>query len=297
MTGSSIYLGRVGNPVLLSPPPIQNIDMTLERPTATTDLLSGAKVVDRFGRGRRRYTLAWEHLTTDELHTIEWLALLPGPLVLDMPDRRNRLTANQSTGSGVLRATEGMTARFQGTVSSSTAQSRSAPRSFAWATGTALGSTGRGLYCYTSNTVVDDTWHPVRGGAFYASAGYLRTSAAVNMQAGFDYHDATGAYIGTSPVGTSTAVSTSGFTRVERTGVQAPANAAYGIPFWLNATTTGAAITVYHDDLMVEEVSAAGVACGVFVVGTGVPRVSVVETPATSLLMGYTSPSLTLQEL
>ena len=296
MTGSSIYLGRVGQPILLSPPPIQNIDMSLERPTATTDLLSGAKVADRFGRGRRRYTLAWEHLTPDELHTIEWLALLPGPLVLDMPDRRNRLTANQSTGSGVLRTTEGMTARFQGTVSSSTTQSRSAPRSWAWATGTALGSVNRGLYCYTSTSVVDDTWHPVRAGAWYASAGWLRSSATVDMRAGFDWHDATGTYLSTSSFGSIITVSTS-FALVQVAGVQAPANAAYGIPMWLNAGTTGAAVTVWHDDLMVEEVSGAGVAAGTFVVGTGVPRVSVVETPSNSLRMGYVSPSLVLQEL
>jgi hypothetical protein len=292
-----VYLGPPGAMVAL-PPPLPNIEMPLQRPTAEQQFADGGVLVDRFGDGRRRYTIQWEHLTVDELAIIERLALLPGPLILDMPDRRNRLTANQSSGGDVRRTDDGVLARFQGVESVSTVQFRSAPRSFAWATGTALAATGRGLYLYNSATVVDRTWHPVRGGAFYVSAGYLRATAAVNMQAGFDWHDATGAFLSASAFGSSTAVSTANFaTRVERSGVAAPAGAAYGIPFWLNANTTGAAITVYLDDPMVSEVNAAGVAAGAYVIGTGMPRVAVVETPASSRLIGYTSPTLVLQEV
>ena len=106
---------------------------------------------------------------------------------------------------------------------------------------------------------MDDTWHPVRPGAFYACAARLRTSATVSMRAGFDWHGPTGTYLSTSAFGTDTAVSTSSFTLVSKTGVVAPAGAAYGIPFWVNATTTGSAITVYLDDPQAEEVDAAGV--------------------------------------
>jgi hypothetical protein len=296
MAGTDIYLGPPGLPVKL-PPPVPGIELPLERPTAVQELGSGAKWVDRFGRGRRRYSLSWEQLTVDELTTIERLAMLPGPLILDMPDRRNRLTANQSNGGDVLRTDEGVLARFQGVEGVSTAQFRSAPRSFSWDTTGALGSTNRGLYFYSSSTVVDDTWHSVRVGAFYAATAWLRSTVAVNMYAGFDWMDAAGAYISTSAFGTAVGITTTGFSQVTRTGVAAVANAAYGIPFWINSATTGSTLVVYVDDAMVEEVSAAGVSPSAHVVGTGMPRVSVIETPASSRLLGYTSPTLVLQEL
>lgn len=294
------YLGPAGSLVAL-PPPLRDIARPLSRPAVQQVALGGAVTLDRMGRGRRSHTLAWSYLTPDEAAVLERLWQLPGELILDDPSRRNRLTANQSTGGDTGRTADGCIARFQGTVSVSTAQARSGARSFAWATGTALAVTNRGLYLYNgpSPEPVDDTWHPVRPGAFYAHAGYLRSTAAVSMYGGWDWHDAAGAYLSTSAIGTSTALSTSNFsTRVERTGVAAPAGAAYGIPFYLNATTTGAAITVYLDEPQVEEVTAAGVSCGAYVIGSGVPRVATTgELPQTTPLAGWENLELALVEL
>jgi hypothetical protein len=293
---TDIYLGPVGQAVKL-PGNTRPVELPLSWPTAFQELLSGASVVDRVGRGRRRYSLKWEALLPDEWAILERLALLPGPLVLDMPDRRNRLTANQSTGGDTGRTTAGVIARFQGTVAVSGAQFRSAPNSFAWSTGTALAATGRGLYLYNSATAVDDTWHPVRPSTSYVVSGYLRTSAAVSMQAGLDWHDASGTYLSSS-LGTGTALPTGDWNTRVWVSASAPATAAWGIPLWINTTTTGAAITVYLDDPMVHEGSAAVVGdIPVQVVGTGVPRVAVVEFPASSALLGYQDLDLVLQEL
>jgi hypothetical protein len=285
------YLGPPGAPILL-PPNIAPVEFPIDKPTAVQELLSGGLVVDRFGRGRRRYSIPYAALTADELSIIEYLALQPSFLILDDPNRRNRLTSNQSTGGDALRTDEGVIARFQGTEAVSTAQFRSGSRSFAWFTTTALAATGRGLYLYSNATTPDDTWHPVRVGAIYSGSGYLRTSAAVSMQAIIDWMGPTGAYLSTD-LGTGTAVSTSGFTRVSIANKPGPAGAAYGILGFLNTTTTGAAITVWLDDPQMEE----GATVTAQVVGTGVPRVAVVETPMSSPLLGYNSPALTLQEV
>jgi hypothetical protein len=297
MAGTDVYLGPPGAPVKL-PGNIAPLEAGLVIPNASQEVLNGGTVVDRMGRVRRRYSIPYAGLTVDELGILERLVLLSTTLVLDDPNRRNRLTANQSSGGDTARTTDGVIARFQGSVAVSAVQVRSAPRSFAWATGTALAATGRGLYLYNSATVPDYAHHPVRAGAFYAAAAYLRASAAVSMQAGFDYHDDNGVYVSTSALGGGTAVSTANFnTRVDRTGVQVPAGIAYAIPFWINSTTTGAAITVYLDDPQVEEVSGAGVGCGAYVMGTGLPRVAVIDAPAPSPLLGYVSPQLDLLEV
>jgi hypothetical protein len=290
---SDWYLGPAGALVML-PPPDRDITRPLSRPSAEQVTLSGAVITDRLGRGRRKHTLSWRALTPDEASIVERLWQLPGVLILDDPSRRNRLTANQSTGSDAGRTTDGAIARFQGSLSSSTAQSRSAPRSFAWATGTNLGTTGRGIYLYNSATIVDDTWHPVRPSTAYTASGYLRSTAAVSMQAGFDWHAADGTYLSTS-LGSGTALSTSNFnTRVTLDNSTSPATAAYGIPFWINTTTTGAAITVYLDDPQVEEAAAASA----HVIGSGVPRVATAgEFPQTTPMVGWETLELALVEV
>jgi hypothetical protein len=240
-----------------------------------TDLLRGGShellrgnVRDRV-TNLRRYVLSWPAINEEQVSTLRTLARLPGPLRYLHPLERNLLTVNQSTGTDEYRDTSGVVARFQGSVSSSTAQARSGVRSVAWATGSALGSTGRGMYLYNSTSTIDGTWATIRPLIQHTLSGYLRTTAAVSMQALFDWHDSTGAYLSTS-IGTSTPLSTSAWTRVSVTATS-PSTAAYGIGAWLNSTTTGAAITVYHDDLQLEE----GGAATAWRLGAGTPLVSV----------------------
>lgn len=290
--GTELYLGPPGGLILL-PRPDQGIALPLSRPSAVQELADGGRVVDRFGRGRRRYLFRWTRLDPDGAAILERLWLLPGTLILDDPSRRNRLTANQSSGGDVRRTTEGVIARFQGSVSRSTAQARSGTGSFAWSTGTALAATGRGLYFYSSATVPDDTWHPVRPGAIYSGSVYLRASAAVSMQAIIDWCDVTGTVL-TTDFGGGAAVSTSGFTRVTVVNKTAPASAAYGILAATNTTTTGAAITVWYDDPQMEEAAQAGAQ----VIGTGVARVATEgDFPMESFMLGDYSPELSLTEV
>jgi hypothetical protein len=291
MPNLDFYLGPAGGLVAIRPPG-RDIDKARPKRVGTHELLSGGNVVDRVG-GRRRYTLSWEALTADELATLEALYELPGPLVLYDPGRRNMLTANQSMGTDALRSAEGFSARTQGTVSSSTAQFRSWSRACAWATGSALGSTDRGIVVATSSATVDGTWTPVLPSTQYTISGYLRTTAAVSMKAGWEWYNAAGILQGAAVFGSGVALSTSNFaTRVTHTATS-HASAAYGVPLFLNTTTTGAAITVYLDEIQMEEAAAASA----YVVGTGVPRVSLVDLPNTSPLTPWENAELVIQEL
>jgi hypothetical protein len=233
------------------------------------ELLGGGNVVDRSGV-RRRFTLNWPATSDDNWALLRTLQRIPGPFRYLDALERNMLTPNQSTGSDELRTIEGAMARFQGTLSSSTAQFRSWTRSLAWDTVTNLSATGRGIYLYTSNTTVDATWAAVRPSTQYTASGYLRSTSAVSMQAGIDWHAAGGAYLSTSG-GTIAAVSTSDFnTRITVTATS-PSNAAYGIPFWINTSTPGTILTVYADELQMEQAAAATA----FRLGAGTPLVSV----------------------
>jgi hypothetical protein len=290
MPGSVPYLGYPGALQALARPAFGYAPVDEVR-AGDHELLSGARVRDRIGV-RRRFTLNWQAMVDADWALVRALARIPGPFRYLDPLEPNMLTANQSTGTDELRTTEGVTARFQGTVSSSTAQQRSWQRSIAWATGTALAATNRGIYCYNSPSTVDSTWTAVRPSTAYTCSGYLRASAAVSMYAGFDYHDAAGVYISTSAFGSSTALSTSNFnTRVTQTATT-PATAAYAIPFWLNSTTTGAAITVYADELQMEQAGAATA----FDLGAGTPWVSV-ESLNHSVVMVYASTSTARHEV
>lgn len=288
------YLGPAGSLVAL-PPPQRDIPRPLGRPTVEQVAIGGAVTVDRMGRGRRRHSLSWSFLTPDEASILERLWQLPGTLILDDPSRRNRLTANQSTGSDVAQDTTGVLARGQGSVSSSTAQARSAPRSFAWATSGAVGVTGRGLVLASSITVPDFTWHPVRPGGIYTVSLWARATAAITMRAGLEWYDAatTPATVGAASTGTAAAVGTGAFSKYTVTGT-APAGAAYGLVTFLNTVTTGAGLTLYVDDLQVEEASADSA----WTIGSGVPRVATLgELPQTTPLTGWEHLELALVEL
>lgn len=246
----------------------------------THELLSGANIRDRIGV-RRRFTLSWPAMTDAEWMTVRSLARLPGPLRYLDPTEPNMLTPNQSTGSDELRTIEGAMARFQGTLSSSAAQFRSWTRSFAWNTGSALSITGRGIYLYTSDTVVDSTWTAVRPSVQYTASGYLRASSAVSMQCGIDWMGPTGTYLSTS-LGTGAAVSTANFTTRFTCTATSPSNAAYGIPLFINTSTPGTTLTVYLDEAQMEQAAAAST----FDLGAGTPWVSV-ESLNHSVVMVY----------
>jgi hypothetical protein len=262
------YLGYPGSLLLLPSPAPGYEPVDLVR-GATHELLGGGNVRDRIGC-RRRFTLNWPAMSDANYQLLRALTRLPGPYRYMDPLELNLLTENQSIGTDELRTTEGITARFQGTVASSTAFARSWSRAVAWSTGTPLGSPGRGIYLYNSPSTVDATWAAVRPSVAYTLSGYLRSTAAVSMQAIIDWHNAAGTYLSTS-VGTGVALSTSNFnTRVSLTATS-PSTAAYGIGGWLNSSTTGSAITVYADELQLEEGSSAST----FRLGVGTPLVSV----------------------
>ena len=264
-------LGPPGSMIVL-PDPNDDPDVDHVR-LGSIHELPGGRVGDTTGY-KRDYKLSWRLIDRTDFSVLERLHLLPlGPYALVDPYQRNLLTENQSSGGDFLRYAEGMVARFQGVVSVSNVQAKSGTRSIAWNSQSALGSTGRGLYLYNSPTLLDATYLPVVPGVNYVSSVYARSTAAVSMISGFDWHDAAGTYFSTT-LGSTQALSTTDWSTRLWFSTPAVTGAAYGIPFWLNNTTTGSAITVYFDEAMVYEGSAASLgAVEAWTMGRGVPRV------------------------
>jgi hypothetical protein len=290
------WLGPAGSLVQL-PNPQAGYSPGILIKAGTHDLLGGGHVQDRLGI-RRRFTLTWPWQTDTNHVIVAQLVRALGPFRYLDGAERNQLTANQSTGTDDLRTTEGFSARTQGTISSSTAQFRSGQRSAAWATGSALGSTNRGFVLATSTTV-DDTWTAVRPSTAYTISGYLRTTAAVSIKAGFEWYDSAGAIIGSAVFGTGTALSTSNFTTQVTHTATSPSTAAYGLGLFLNSNTTGGAITVYLDEAQIEEAGSVNA----WRVGAGTPSVAVegysvgVQKVVTATGATHRDTELTLLEL
>ena len=262
------WLGPAGALVQL-PAPAPGYNPAVIIKAGTHELLGGGNVQDRLGI-RRRYTLTWPWQADTNFNTVRALVRAMGPFRYIDGAERNLLTANQSNGTDDLRTTEGFSARTQGTISSSTTFAKSGQRSAAWATGSALGSTNRG-YVLATSTTVDDTWTAVNPSTAYTISGYLRTSAAVSVKAGFEWYDSSGAIIGSAVYGTGTALSTSVFTTQVTHAATSPSTAAYALGLFHNSNTTGGAITVYLDEAQIEEASSVNT----WRVGAGTPSVAV----------------------
>ena len=284
------FLGPPGGLVAI-PNPYRDVDRTRAKRAGVHELLGGGAVVDRWG-GTRRYTLRWPAITDDQLSVLEYLFEMPGPMVLVDPSRTNLLTANQSHGTDALRSTEGFLVRTQGTLSSSGTFFRSGQRSCAWATGSNLSATDRG-FTLRSSTTVGSTWCPVLPSTAYTVSAYMRTSSAVSMKAGMEWYDAAGAIIGSAVFGSGVALSTSNInTRVTHTATS-PSTAVYMVPLFLNSTSPGTTLTVYLDEAQAEQASAVTA----WVLGTGVPRVSLLELPSTTPEYPRETVELIAQEL
>lgn len=231
----------------------------------------GGLVRDTTGYRREIAITLPPDLPAEAYSALESLFVFPnGPYRFIDPTRRNLLGANQSSGTDALRDATGFSAFAQGVVSSSTAQARSGSRSLAWNTQTALAATARGIRLFTSLSPIDRNWAAVLPSTDYTISSYVRASAAVSMQAGLEWYDAAGSQI-SAPAGAGVAVGTGDWlTRLAFTATS-PSNAAYGVGKFFNTTTTVSPITVFFDDLQLEQAAAASAA----VLGTGTGPVTI----------------------
>jgi len=278
--------------MVLLPQPQPGIEAGRSRRGAVHELAGGGAVLDVTGRARA-YRLSYDSLTADELAVLEQLAELPGPYRLIDSNRRNYLTANQSSGTDALADTTGFSAPFQGTVSSDTTQHRTRSRSLKWDTVTSLTVTNRGVWLPDAGTTPNANWTAVLPSTVYTFSAYVRANAAITMYAAIDWKDAAGATISTD-FGTGTAVSTSDWsTRLACANKTSPATAAYAVPAVLDSTAPSAIRQVFIDDAQFEQAAAATAA----VIGTGTPTVGVDQLTQAYPLADYYSPELTLVEL
>jgi hypothetical protein len=290
-TGPGIWIGPPGALVEL-PRPEPDADASRERVGAVHQLAAGGAVVDVTGR-RRGYRFKSTWLDQDQFAVWEQLAELPGPYrIVDLTGRRNHLTANQSTGTDALRSTAGMTARLQGSLSSSGVFARSGVRSARWDSATAVTGGVGPWFAYNAQATVDSSWTAVLPLTAYSMSAWARTTAALSVRAQFDWHDKDGLYISTS-TGSGVALSTSAWTQVKVENQTSPATAAYGIASLWTTTTTGAAVVVYVDDVSMNQ----GATALGWTIGTGTPIVAVDQLVTSYPLANYYNVELTLVEV
>lgn len=267
----TIYLGPVGN--LLALPSIgRDIGATLSRPTAVHQIagLRGGRVVDITAPAKWVYGMSRDLLTTDEVGLLEALylgAYGPGPYVLLQPWRRNLLSANQSTGTDVLRDTTGFVANA-GTISSSTAQFDQGMRSLAWAVTAANQQVLTGNL--SSVTASDDTIDiPVLPSTAYSARVRGRLSASTGtIRLDMRWYDASEVFISESTGAAAVALATGSFSDVTCIKTS-PSNAAL-LRLKVQNTVMGAAQTIYLDQWQLQQQAT----LDAWTVGTGVPRVS-----------------------
>jgi hypothetical protein len=247
------WLGKPGALVRIPSPHVApGLDAPRQRKTVVHDLLGDGARVNLMGR-TRRYVLRWNPaLTADELGILQQLELLPGPLRIIDPTRRNMLTGNQSTGTDELRDATGMVARIQGILVTDTAQARSGLRSAKWDSQGAVTANKGPLFCYPNPLVVDKFWLAVLPNTQYSFSCYARASQALTVAGQFDWHTSLGGYIGTNQ-GNPVALSLTDWSTRPFVTATSPANVAYGIGSIWSTTGTGSTVNVWVDDLMVNE--------------------------------------------
>jgi hypothetical protein len=286
----SYYLGPPGALVTLPDP--ETVTHPRVKKGGQHELLGGGTVRDTIG-WRRRFTLSWDLLTLDELSVLEALYEQAGPFEFLDQSRRNQLTANQANGtdSPTTVATDGFIARFGGAVSSTGTQFRSGKKSALWTV--TPSSTGWGLYLQNSTSVVDASWCVVRPSAIYTLSGYMRASLAISMKAGVDWYDAAGGFISADTAGSGQALNTGNWNiRVTRTTPASPSNAAYGIG-WFTNTTTSLANSVFLDDVQFEQ----GAAATTWTQGTGTPTVFIDSLDSSTPWDGRVAAEMVLVEV
>lgn len=287
---SHFWFGRVGSLVELTriSPPAENKPSK----SAVVHELARGRAVDVFPI-RRTWTLPAIALDDAERSVLDQAFWLPGPYRLIVANQINQLTVQQSSGTDDLYDTTGFIAT-SGTLSSSTAQVRSGLRSLAWAVSSGLAA-GNGVWtgsAATTTAAADDV--PVVVGKDYTFSFYVRHSTGtVQLRATINWFTAAGVSVSTS-TGTSTSSSTANFdTRCTLTAT-APATAAYArCECEIGTGTPSASMTIYLDQLQFEQASAVSA----WVLGKGVPIVSVTEMDATEILVGRADHSLVLVEV
>lgn len=292
----TIYLGPVGNLVAL-PSIGRGIKADLQRPTAVHQIAGsrGGRVVDVTGPAKRTYGLEREHLTLDELATLEALylgAYGPGPFVLLEPWRRNLLSANQSSGTDVLRDATGFVAAT-GSVSSSTVQFDQGMRSLAWAVTAANQTMGTGNLAALTTSADPAVDVPVLPSTVY-SAGLRAKLSGSTGSARIDllWYTAAGALISAATGGT-VALSAVSFTTVTNVNITSPSTAAL-CRLRVANPAMGAAQTIYLDQWQLQQTAA----LDAWTIGTGVPRVSFTgDLGQTYPIVGSVNASVELTEV
>lgn len=289
----TFWLGRPGTVLTALPHPGRGIDATLRIESQVKATIGGGQTVDRAPTGRRTYELDWRSLSPEQHSIVEEFQLGakgPGPHVLLDPWRRNHLTTAQSSATSSTNNTTGFSPSASETLASVTAPVRRGPRALAW---TIPSSSTAGILTLTPPNGL--TAWPTPALAVWTFTAWLRgdgTDPIVTAGSDIVWLDSAGATLSTS-TGATIATSSGAYAQISQTAT-APANA---VNFQLRIRVTPASIAtstiVYLDQPQLDLYN--GVRA--WVLGTGVPLVSVTEAGTSYRKPIKRGASLTLAEV
>ncbi|GGM53155.1 hypothetical protein ACFFX1_55035 [Dactylosporangium sucinum] len=276
----TFWLGKPGALVAL-PHPGRGISADLTIASQVTETIGGGRAVDRAPTGRRAYELDWTSLTPEQHSLIEEFfvgARGTGPFVLLDPWRRNQLTAQQSSATSVSNDTTGFATIGAGaTTASSTALFERGPRALAWSL--PASPSGVRLNVLAPNALWPGI--PVVAGLNYRWQTRQRLQGldtSAQIQPRIDWMNAAGSVIFTDAAGTIPTIVDTAFGDCVL-AANAPAGAVYALPHVAPIAATVTATTTVHIDRLMFSMSVGSSAGTTWVLGTGVPMVSVVQSP------------------
>lgn len=295
----TIYLGPVGNLQAL-PSMTAGIKADLDLRAGVQQALGGARTVDYVGDPKRTYVMDRKRATADELAILEALAFElygSGPYALIDPTRRNMLSLNQSSAGDYDHDSSGFSV-LAGSVATTgpvtTAAQGRYHQTYTSAAAGAAGTSGllAGSRATAAEVIAVGNATPVRQSVDYTFQARLKhvSGTAAAWRASLHWYDVAGALISTS--NGSGAVVTGAYADYSVTAAS-PAAAAYVVPGVTNNAVLAAANVVAVDSLMLSQASAAGL----WVPGTGVPRVVFTALGDSYPSQGYHDAALTLVEV
>lgn len=290
----TFWLGRANTVLTALPHPGRGIRAGLKVPTQVKETVGGGQTVDRAPTGRRTYELDWTSLSPEQHSIVEEFQLGakgPGPHVLLDPWRRNHLTTAQSSATSSTNTTTGFTPSSGETLASVTTPVRRGPRALAW---TIPSSSTVGILTFTPPTGM--TAWPTPALATWTVSAWLRgggTDPIVTAGSDIVWLDTAGATLSTS-TGSTIATSSGAYAQITQTAT-APANAvSFQLRLRITPATVGAGGTiVYVDQPQLDLYN--GVRA--WVLGTGIPLVSVVDADTSYRKPIKRGASMTLAEV
>lgn len=289
----AFYLGKPGSFAMITlPHPGRGIDASNQRLSRTSETIGGGRQVTFApGPGRREWRLPWRSLTPEQASVLEEFATGargPGPFCFLDPGRRNHLTANQSAATSVDLGTTGFTPSASETVASSSTLYVRGPRSLKWSVTSATAGV---LKFDAPGSYAGMPVPPATTWTLQAAIQPGGADTSFTIGAALVWLNSAGSTVATT-VGPAVATTASTWNLIVATGT-CPATALYVRPEIRVTAGVSTTSDVYVDKPMLDMHHSVRP----WVLGTGIPLVSVTEMGTTYRTLPRRGADLTLVEV